>query len=93
MRSGSSDLSQVIYKGTIISIGVNLGLAWRLKPQLYKLAPACAGSKTLDFTLVRAGGLGFYSREFHSLGLKLTPMDNIVPLPYSESLNLLFDAT
>jgi hypothetical protein len=41
-----------------------------LKPQLHKHAPACAGFKNLDFSLVRAGGLCFYSREFHSPGLK-----------------------
>jgi hypothetical protein len=71
-----------------ITSGINLRAAWRLKPQLYKHAPACAGYKASDFTLVRRtfgaltrnGGLRFYSREFHSPGLKLTPMDNIVPL-------------
>jgi hypothetical protein len=52
-----------------LSIGVNLTLAWRLKPQLNKLAPACAGYQTLDFPLVRAGGLGFWTREFIRLGL------------------------
>ena len=31
--------------------------------------PAYAGFKTLDFPPVRAGGLRFYSREFHSPGL------------------------
>ena len=29
----------------------------------------------LHSSLVRAGGLGFYSRDFQSLGLKLIPMD------------------
>ncbi|MEP0877569.1 hypothetical protein NDA00_17310 [Funiculus sociatus GB2-M2] len=42
--------------------------------------PACAGSKSLNFPLVRAGGLGFCSREFHSPGLKLTPMGNAMSL-------------
>jgi hypothetical protein len=37
--------------------------------------PAYAGYQTLDSPLVRAGGLGFYSSEFHSPELKLTPMD------------------
>ncbi len=38
-------------------------LAGRLKRQLYntKRVPACAGFKTIDFSLVRAGGLGFCS--------------------------------
>ena len=55
-------------------IGVNLTLIWRLKPQLHKHAPAYAGLKSVDFSLVRAGGLGFYSREFIRFCLKLTPM-------------------
>jgi hypothetical protein len=42
--------------------------------------PASAGFKNLDFLLVRAGGLCFCSREFYSPGLKLTPMDIIMPL-------------
>ncbi len=41
----------------------------RLKPQLHKHAPAYAGFKTFDFSPVRAGGLRFYSCEFHSPGL------------------------
>ena len=58
-------------EGVSGSIGVNLTLIGRLKPQLHKHAPAEAGLETLDFTLVRAGGLGFHSREFHSPGLML----------------------
>jgi hypothetical protein len=42
--------------------------------------PASAGFKNLNFSLIRAGGLGFCSREFHSPGLELTAMDIIVPL-------------
>ena len=42
--------------------------------------PAEAGFKNFDLSLVRAGGLGFYSSEFDSPGLKLTLMDIIVPL-------------
>jgi len=33
--------------------------------------------KNLDFSLARAGGLGFCSTEFHSPGLKLTPMIDV----------------
>jgi hypothetical protein len=56
-----------------------------LKPQLHKqnlpIALALrvahhAGFKNLDFSSVRAGGLGFCSRDFQSPRLKLTPMDN-----------------
>lgn len=51
--------------------------------------PAYAGSKDIDFSLVRllprrtqrVGGLGLYSREFDWLGLKLTPMSGNTPLP------------
>ncbi len=42
--------------------------------------PAYAGFKTPVFSLVRAGGLGFYSSEFHSPELKLTPMARFAPL-------------
>ena len=42
---------------------------------------AYAGFKTLNFPLVRVGGLCLCSREFYSSGLKLTPMSNAVPLP------------
>jgi hypothetical protein len=42
--------------------------------------PAYAGFRAFDFPSVRAGGLGFYSRDFQSLGLKLTPMGNAMPL-------------
>jgi hypothetical protein len=51
-------------RGTALPMRVNLTLARRLKPQLYKLSPVCTGFKTSDFPLVRAGGLGFYRREF-----------------------------
>ncbi|HLO84011.1 MAG TPA: hypothetical protein VK203_03210, partial [Nostocaceae cyanobacterium] len=30
------------------------------------------GFENLDFSLVRVGGLGLYSHEFYSLGLKFT---------------------
>jgi len=73
-----------ICRGKAWLIGVNLTLAWRLKPQLHKLAPAYAGYQTLDFPLVRAGGLGFYSSEFHSPELKLTPMG--MACPYEDSV-------
>jgi hypothetical protein len=36
--------------------------------------PAYAGSKEFDFSSVHAGELGFYSSEFYSPELKLTPM-------------------
>ena len=51
-------------RGARAIIGVNLTLIGRLKPQLHKQNLPGAGLKTLDFTLVRAGGLGFYSRDF-----------------------------
>ncbi len=47
-----------------IIIGVNLTLARRLRPQLQKKAPAYAGFRNLDFPLIRAGGLSFYSCDF-----------------------------
>ncbi len=43
--------------------------------------PAFAGFKTIDFSLVRAGGLGFYSCEFIRSCLKLTPMVGDAHLP------------
>jgi len=52
-----------------VFIGVNLRLAGRLKPQLYKRNPPARVTlregfayKILNISLVRAGGLGFYSR-------------------------------
>ena len=54
-------------RGTTVSIGVNLTLTGRLKPQLHKLAPACAGFKTLEFSLVTVGELCLYSREFQDV--------------------------
>ncbi len=51
-----------------------LKLSWAVKTAAIQTKPACAGSKTFDFPLVRAGGLGFCSRDFQSPGLKLTPM-------------------
>ncbi len=59
---------------------MHLAVETAQRQQAHKYAPASAALKTLDFTLVRAGGLSFYSREFHSPGLKLTPMDVILPL-------------
>jgi hypothetical protein len=41
--------------------------------------PAYAGFKTPDFPLVRLRGLRLSSREFHSLGLKLTPLKTLRP--------------
>ncbi|HLO89289.1 MAG TPA: hypothetical protein VK203_30375, partial [Nostocaceae cyanobacterium] len=38
------------------------------------------GFENLDFSLVRVGGLGLYSHEFYSLGLKFTPMGNAMSL-------------
>ena len=52
-----------------MSLGVNLKLAGRLKPQLHRQNPPTRVSKLLIFRRVRAGGLGFYSREFIRLGL------------------------
>jgi len=49
-------------RGGASVIGVNLTLAWRLKPQLHKRNLPAAGFKNLDFSSLRAGGLGFYSR-------------------------------
>ncbi|AFZ19163.1 hypothetical protein [Allocoleopsis franciscana] len=54
-----------------------LNVSWAVETAAIQTKPAYAGFKTLVFPLVHAGGLRFYSREFHSPGLKLTPM---VPL-------------
>jgi len=48
-------------RGGASVIGVNLTLAWRLKPQLDKRNLPGAGFKNLDFSSVCVGGLGFYS--------------------------------
>ena len=61
-------------RGTALPIGVNLTIEKAVKTAATQTKPACAGFKTVYFSLVRAGGLGFYSRDFQSLGLKLTPM-------------------
>jgi hypothetical protein len=45
-------------------VSVNLTLTGRLKPQLHKRNPPARVLKALIFLLVRAGGLGFYSRDF-----------------------------
>ncbi len=72
-------------RARVLSIGVNLRGIGRLKPQLHDTLPAyraCAARsaprrfQNLDFSSVRAGGLGFCSRDFQSPRLKLTPMDN-----------------
>ncbi len=61
-------------------IGVNLMVSLAVKTAAIQTKPACAGSKTFDFPLVRAGGLSFCSRDFQPPGLKLTLMGNAVPL-------------
>jgi hypothetical protein len=61
------------------TIGVNLTVSLAVETAAIQTKPACAGFKTVDFSLVRVGGLGFYSSEFHSAELKLTSMDNVVP--------------
>jgi hypothetical protein len=82
-------------KGTTLSMRVNLTLAGRLKPQLHNQNPPARVWLKLDIPLVRAGGLGFYSRVsvagrdsvlFQSPGLKLTPMDIVVPLQDSYAI-------
>ena len=57
-----------------------LNVSWAVETAAIQTKPAYAGFKTLVFPLVRAGGLRFYSRQFHSPGLKLTPMADAVPL-------------
>ena len=59
----------------------------RLKPQLQKQNPPARVTlregfayRTVDFPSVRDGELCLYSREFHSPGLKLTPMHGGAPL-------------
>ena len=59
---------------------VNLTVSLAVETAATQTKPAYAGFSNLDFPLVRAGGLGFYSRDFQSPGLKLTPMGNAVPL-------------
>ena len=63
----------------MVIIGVNLTLAWRLKPQLYKQNPPARVMRILMRALVRVGGLCFYRREFHSPALKLTSMITMRP--------------
>src|SRR4028118_34116 len=57
---------------------LNVSLA--VKTAATQPKPAYAGLRNFDFPLVRAGGLGFYSRDFQSPGLKLTPMHSCAPL-------------
>ncbi len=77
---GASQFCNVNPVGALLQdIGVNLTLAGRLKPQLYKQNPPARVTlvfgnpygeregfayKTVDFSLVRAGGLSFCSRDF-----------------------------
>jgi len=47
-------------------------VGWAVKTAAIQTKPACAGFKILNISLVRAGGLGFYSRvsvHFIRLGL------------------------
>jgi hypothetical protein len=37
---------------------------WAVETAATQTKPAYAGFRSLDFPLVRAGGLGFYSRDF-----------------------------
>ena len=80
----------ILGRGTALSIRVNLTVSLAVETAATQTKPAYAGFSNLDFPLVRAGGLGFYSRDsvagrasvhFQSPGLKLTPIDIIVPLP------------
>jgi len=56
-----------------------LDVNWAVKTAATQTKPAYAGFKNLSFSLVRDGGLRFYSRDFQSLGLKLIPMKALRP--------------
>jgi hypothetical protein len=60
-----------------------LNVSWAVETAATQTKPACAGFKTLEFPLVRAGGLGFYRRDFQSPWLKLTPMKALRPYRWS----------
>jgi hypothetical protein len=56
-----------------------LNVDWAVKTATTQTR-ACVGRfQNPSFSLVRAGGLGFYSRDFQSLGLKLTLMKALDP--------------
>ncbi|WP_206756307.1 hypothetical protein [Trichocoleus sp. FACHB-90] len=70
-----------------LPIGVNLTLAWRLKPQLHKQNPPARVKRTLIFrqsafalAFPKGRRTEFFSRDFQSPGLKLTPIGNTMPL-------------
>jgi hypothetical protein len=79
------DDSDRTYAQTPHIVGTNshhwcqLNVSWAVETAATQTKPACAGFKTLEFLLVRAGGLGFYRRDFQSPWLKLTPMIAIRP--------------
>ena len=82
-------------RGTYISHWCQLNVSLAVKTAATQPKPAYAGLRNLDFPLVRAGGLGFYSRVsvagrdsvlFQSPGLKLTPMDISCPYPMNALL-------
>jgi hypothetical protein len=45
-------------------MGVNLNLSWAVETAAIQTKPADTGYQILDFSLVRAGGLSFCSRDF-----------------------------
>jgi len=61
-------------RGGASVIGVNLTLAWRLKPQLHKRNLPEQVSKTLIFRQSVPADLVFIAACFHSPELKLAPM-------------------
>jgi hypothetical protein len=51
--------------GISMTSGIELGeVSWAVSTAATQTKPAYAGFRSLDFPLVRAGGLGFYSRDF-----------------------------
>jgi hypothetical protein len=63
----------------MVIIGVNLTLAWRLKPQLYKQNPPARVMRILMRALVRVGGLVFIDANSIRQRYKLTPMITMRP--------------
>ncbi len=66
--------NQYLGRGKGIAHACQLKKKWAVETAATQTKPAYAGFKTLDFPLVREGGLCLCSREFHSPGLKLTRM-------------------
>jgi hypothetical protein len=60
---------------------------WAVETATTQTKPAYAGFKNLDFSSVRAGGLGLSSCDFQSPRLKFDTNEGLAPLPFVASVH------